>query len=183
MSQIAERLKELRERANHSQEGIAAVAGVSQVTWSNWEKDPPNQFRALARLADRYRTSADYLLGLTDDPSPRRGAALPEPVQEVVAMAAAWPAARQEELLAHAQVINQAQTQANLLERNRIMAMLAAAEDGPSLVAQVETIVASFRAGDLAATERLIARLLADRGLAPGLIELNNPAQQAAQQG
>lgn len=49
------------------------MAGVSQVTWSNWEKQPPSQFEALARLASHYGVSADYLLGIVDDPEGRRG--------------------------------------------------------------------------------------------------------------
>lgn len=65
---MAARLKQLREDQNTSQEDIAAVAGVSQVTWSTWEREPPKQFAALSRLAKRFGISANYLLGLNDDP-------------------------------------------------------------------------------------------------------------------
>lgn len=67
---MSERLKALREQANHSQEGIAAIAGVSQVTWSNWEKQPPSQLDALIRISRHYQISADYLLGLSDRVAP-----------------------------------------------------------------------------------------------------------------
>ena len=63
------RLKQLREDKNTSQEDIAAAAGVSQGTWSTWEKETPKQFEALARVARKYRISANYLLGLSDDPT------------------------------------------------------------------------------------------------------------------
>ena len=68
MSLIPVRLKQLREDQNTSQEDIAAVAGVSQVTWSTWEREPPKQFAALFRLAKKFEISANYLLGLNDDP-------------------------------------------------------------------------------------------------------------------
>ncbi|MBP8293902.1 MAG: helix-turn-helix transcriptional regulator [Caldilineaceae bacterium] len=163
---MAKRLYDLREQANHSQEGIAAAAGVTQVTWSNWEKDPPSQFKALARIATKYGVSADYLLGITDDPSPRRGEALPAPVQEVVGLAVAWPDARQQELLAHAQVLNAAQRAANLGEYDRLMAMFAAAEDGPVLVAMIDDLLRAIDAGNAAAVRLLLGRIAEGRGAA-----------------
>ena len=75
---MALRFRALREGRGHSQEGMATVAGVSQVTWSNWEKSPPSQFVALASLASHYGVSADYLLGLVDDPAGRRDLAADE---------------------------------------------------------------------------------------------------------
>jgi transcriptional regulator with XRE-family HTH domain len=70
MNMVSQRFRELRESGNYSQEGIANTAGVSQATWSSWERQPPNQFEALARLARHYDVSADYLLGLSNDPTP-----------------------------------------------------------------------------------------------------------------
>jgi hypothetical protein len=49
---------------------MAAVAGVAQRSWSDWERHDPQQMAALARVARHYEVSADYLLGLTDDPRP-----------------------------------------------------------------------------------------------------------------
>jgi len=163
MSQIAARLKELRERANHSQEGIAAAAGVSQVTWSNWEKDPPNQFKALVRLAERYRTSADYLLGLSDDPSPRRGEALPEALREVLELAVQWPDARQQELLDVALVLDAAEREADLREYDRIMGLLAALAEGDIATEAVESALRAHAAGDRAGALRLVDAFFAGR--------------------
>jgi len=163
MSQIAARLKELRERANHSQEGIAAAAGVSQVTWSNWEKDPPNQFKALVRLAERYRTSADYLLGLSDDPSPRRGEALPEALREVLELAVQWPDARQQELLDVALVLDAAEREADLREYDRIMGLLAALAEGDIATEAVESALRAHAAGDRAGALRLVEAFFAGR--------------------
>ena len=67
---MSQRFRELRERGNYSQEGIAAVAGVSQATWSAWERQLPSQFEAIASLTRYYDVSADYLLGLSNDPTP-----------------------------------------------------------------------------------------------------------------
>lgn len=67
---MSQRFRELRESGNYSQEGIANSAGVSQATWSSWERQPPGQFEALARLARHYDVSTDYLLGLSNDPTP-----------------------------------------------------------------------------------------------------------------
>lgn len=133
---------------------------MKQTTWSDWETRPPAQFAILARIADYYQVSADYLLGITDDPSPRRGEALPAPVQEVVSLAVAWPEARQQELLAHAQVLNAAQRAANLGEYDRLMAMFAAAEDGPVLVAMIDDLLRAIDAGNAAAVRLLLGRII-----------------------
>ena len=81
---MAIRLKALRDKYGLNQEGIAASVGMKQSTWSDWEKKPPESFDHLARLVERYQTSADYLLGLTDDPSRREGAAPPSYVVEIL---------------------------------------------------------------------------------------------------
>lgn len=82
---MAERLRELRAEKGYNQEGMAAIAEVSQSTWSSWEKGTPEQFAALRRLAERAGKSADYLLGITDDPTPatRRDEWTPEAIAAV----------------------------------------------------------------------------------------------------
>ena len=65
------RIKELREDRDIKQREIAAYLKVAQNTYSNYE----NGYNAvpldiLAALARYYHTSADYLLGLTDNPAP-----------------------------------------------------------------------------------------------------------------
>ncbi len=166
MNKLAERLKELRDKLGYSQKGMAAAIGMDQTVWSRWERTPPEALDYLQSIADHYGVSADYLLGITDDPSPRRGEALPAPVQEVVSLAVAWPDARQQELLAHAQVLNDAQRAANLGEYDRLMAMFAAAEDGPVLVAMIDDLLRAVDAGDATAVRRLLGRIAEGRGAA-----------------
>lgn len=60
---------------------MAHSVGMTQRTYAGWEKDPPEAFDRLARLAQHYGVSADYLLGLIDDPAGRRDLA-PE-LQEI----------------------------------------------------------------------------------------------------
>lgn len=81
---MAARLRQLRDRLGFSQEGIASSIGMKQRTWADWETKPPDAFEHLARLVQRYNTSADYLLGLTDDPSPREGPAPAPYVTEII---------------------------------------------------------------------------------------------------
>ena len=81
---MATRLRALRDKFGYSQEGMAQAVGMEQTAWSRWEKTPPEAFVTLKRIAENYNTSADYLLGLTDDPSRREGAAPPSYVVEIL---------------------------------------------------------------------------------------------------
>lgn len=70
MNIIAMRLRELRDRFHFSQEAFLS-RGITQKTVSNWEKgETPQNFEWLATLANQYETSADYILGITDNPAP-----------------------------------------------------------------------------------------------------------------
>lgn len=65
------RLRELREDRDLKQQTVAAVLHVSQATYSRYESgslDIPSA--TLIVLARFYRTSTDYLLGLTSCPVP-----------------------------------------------------------------------------------------------------------------
>ena len=166
MVELSERLKRFRDEIGYSQDGVAGSIGMKQRTWADWEKQPPQALLYLRTLAETHQVSADYLLGITDDPSPRRGEALPAPVQEVVSLAVAWPDARQQELLAHAQVLNDAQRAANLGEYDRLMAMFAAAEDGPVLAAMLDDLLRAIDAGNAAAVRLLLGRIAEGRGAA-----------------
>lgn len=83
---ISEHLKKLRDDLGYNQEGIAATVGMKQRTWSDWEKKPPDALLWLFRISQRYAVSVDYLLGLTDDPTPKRNGlqSYPERGQEVI---------------------------------------------------------------------------------------------------
>ena len=65
------RLKDLREDHDLSQQEVASHLGMKQPQYSRYERgerDVPTDI--LIRLARLYRTSTDYLLGLTNDPTP-----------------------------------------------------------------------------------------------------------------
>lgn len=63
-----ERIRNLREDKDLSQEDIAKILNISQATYSRYESgklDIPSA--ALIQLSRFYETSIDYLLGLTDE--------------------------------------------------------------------------------------------------------------------
>lgn len=68
-----QRLRDMREDRDLPQRMMAELLHVSQATYSRYESgtlDIPSA--ALIALAQFYETSIDYLLGLTDDPTPYR---------------------------------------------------------------------------------------------------------------
>mgnify|MGYP002536044318 FL=1 len=74
MFMIHLRLRDLREDNDLTQKEVAAYLGIDQRTYSNYETEkrsmPMEQYRSLAIF---YKTSVDYLVGLTDsnEPYPR----------------------------------------------------------------------------------------------------------------
>lgn len=67
------RLKDLREDRDLSQEQVAAYLGMKQPQYSRYERgirDIPTD--VLIKLAAYYKTSTDYILGLTNDSTPYR---------------------------------------------------------------------------------------------------------------
>ncbi len=65
------RLRDLREDHDLAQKQVAALLGIDQRVYSNYEMGKRTlPLRHLVILADYYQTSADYLLGRTDDPQP-----------------------------------------------------------------------------------------------------------------
>ena len=68
------RLRDLREDNDLTQKEVAAYLGIDQRAYSNYETEkrsmPMEQYRSLAIF---YKTSVDYLVGLTDsnEPYPR----------------------------------------------------------------------------------------------------------------
>lgn len=66
------RLRDLREDADLTQTQVANYLGMSQTGYSKYEtgeNDIPTQ--VLIRLARLYRTSTDYILGLSDRRTPQ----------------------------------------------------------------------------------------------------------------
>ena len=71
MMSMYQRIRDLREDLDLTQQEIARLLNVSQSTYSRYESgvlDIPSA--ALITLASFYGTSVDYLLGRTDNPIP-----------------------------------------------------------------------------------------------------------------
>ena len=65
------RIRDLREHHGLVQKQIAAVLGIDQRVYSNYEIGKRAiPVRLLITLADYYHTSIDYILGRTDNPRP-----------------------------------------------------------------------------------------------------------------
>ena len=65
------RLKDLREDKDLAQKEVAALLGIDQRVYSTYEtgkREIPTRFVVI--LAKYYKTSADYILGLTNNPKP-----------------------------------------------------------------------------------------------------------------
>lgn len=67
---IALGLKRFRDKLGYSQTGIAESVGMKQTTWSGWENNPPDALEWLVELSRRHGVSIEYILGVTDDPTP-----------------------------------------------------------------------------------------------------------------
>jgi transcriptional regulator with XRE-family HTH domain len=86
MWEIGERLRERRKAAELTQGQVVAYGDIGKTYLSNLEKgvNTPN-WDLLGRLARRYKTTADYILGLTSDPRPvTEQKPLPEGATEIV---------------------------------------------------------------------------------------------------
>lgn len=69
------RIRNLREDSDMTQIEIAGILNCSQRIYSNYERgdvDIPTQI--LIKLAELHNTSADYLLGITDERAPYKRA-------------------------------------------------------------------------------------------------------------
>ena len=74
MGAFAERLKKVRESQGLSQRAIALATGITPAQISRYEaglQSPTED--AIRKIAQFLGVSADYLLGLTDDPIPKSG--------------------------------------------------------------------------------------------------------------
>lgn len=65
------RLQELRKKRGLSQQTLAELLGISQQTYSRYERGRRRlSVQAAVTLARFYHVSVDYLLGITDEPKP-----------------------------------------------------------------------------------------------------------------
>lgn len=68
---LKNRIKDLREDADKSQQEIAAAIGITQRKYSYIETGAQQLTdEILVKLAEYYGTSVDYILCLTDNPKP-----------------------------------------------------------------------------------------------------------------
>ena len=66
------RLRDLREDHDKTQQNIAEVLGTSQTMYARYERGANElPLRHLIKLAEYYQVTADYLLGISDEPSRR----------------------------------------------------------------------------------------------------------------
>ena len=69
---FGQRLREIRKQQRETQDGLAAVLDVSTSQISEMEHGKKTTtLEKFALLCEHYKVSADYLLGLSDDPTPR----------------------------------------------------------------------------------------------------------------
>ena len=67
------RLKDLRNDKGLTQKEVAKILGITQTVYSRYERGyQAIPLSHLLTLADFYRTSTDYILGRTDNPSKPR---------------------------------------------------------------------------------------------------------------
>lgn len=65
-----QRIRDLREDHDLTQEQVAQILCVKQATYSRYESGAINvPVDVLIKLASFYQTSFDYILGLTNDPT------------------------------------------------------------------------------------------------------------------
>jgi len=70
---FGKRIKRLREDKGVRQEDIGKMFNVSKSAVSQWENDIRTpDMDIIIKLADYFDVSTDYLLGRTDDPSPKQ---------------------------------------------------------------------------------------------------------------
>ena len=79
MATLGQRIKKLREGKGLSQGELGKLVNVGNTTISQWENDKRTpDLATLDKLANVLKTSSDYLLGRTDDPSPTNARQLPK---------------------------------------------------------------------------------------------------------
>lgn len=170
--EIAQRLIEERERIRYNQAGVAALAGVSQGSWSSWEAgNVPQQWAALENLARHFGVSADYILGLTDVrervedaiEAMEALALLNETARQICQAVSELSPERVDTLLAVAQALlsdehqEQSRKARNLMEFRQLLDMIKDV-DGEKGVAWVEELLNRIERGDLTMREALRER-------------------------
>ncbi len=158
------RLRLARERIGLTIGQVVEYEGVRKGHLSEMERGIKHPTGAMiARLARRYKTSADYLLGLVDNPSPNTSEPLAPTIQALIDLAMHLSPARQDELLQHARVLADADLAADLAEYDRMMAIVMALPDGDVLRESVEEALRTDLTGGRVAALRIIDAYIAGR--------------------
>jgi transcriptional regulator with XRE-family HTH domain len=168
---VQRRLLKLREALGLSGGEAAAAAGVSGSYVYNLEGgySTPGAVELIANLAQVYGTSVDYILGLTDDPTPPQGEQWPEGAEEMLRLMRDLAPARIAELIGVARIMLEAQrkrakTDADTLhiaEHLRRLSLPAETEKGMMLV------LTALRDGDEATALAVLRDILAREGDLP----------------
>lgn len=65
------RIRDLREDHDYTQEYVAKILETSQTMYARYERAANEMpIRHLLKLCELYHVSSDYILGLTDNPTP-----------------------------------------------------------------------------------------------------------------
>ena len=68
---LSKRLKKCRKKSKYTQKEAAIYSDITEAAYQNYEagrREP--KVSILIRIAQTYKVSLDYLVGLTDDPTP-----------------------------------------------------------------------------------------------------------------
>lgn len=69
---LGQRIKEMREASDFTQDELAALVGTTRQQIWKYEADKQDMSTSvLDRIAKALKTTPDYLLGYTDDPTPQ----------------------------------------------------------------------------------------------------------------
>ena len=72
MATMGERIKQLRKENGMTQTALAETLGVTKGTVSTWETNSRTpSFEALDSMSDIFKRSFDYIMGRSDDATPR----------------------------------------------------------------------------------------------------------------
>lgn len=70
---VKNKLKEIREKRNLSQNGLSKLSNISQAQISRYEKDQQLTEDSIRKFCEALECKADYLLGLIDDEEEEQG--------------------------------------------------------------------------------------------------------------
>ena len=103
MSEWQKRLVERREAAGYTQGQVSVTEDITPQYLSKLENgiNDPSVWHLLKKLTRKYKTSADYLLGIVDDPAPAAGLQRqPQEIAAAVDLLAAATEAKRAEMIA-----------------------------------------------------------------------------------